>query len=543
MPPDLQLARQAPYFSITCMTPDLLARSLDEFLSESRSGVVSEEGEIVFDLSVTRYSVSSDHGKCLLHLWSDERNMVRQVLDSELKNGILRLKVRKFAQARPHQLEIRRNREYRTPTARKSSRAHYARQLQRIVERDLAGWTAEKFSTSMDLERSFSPVYTRGLVRKGQISIAVLGVNPQESQASIDASLTFGLLWLESCREREAGHSVVEGLRLYVPSRKSSTLQVRMAHLNPNAASFYLFEVDEREESITEIGISDLAIVDSHLGHCPDPAQAETRFQHVIEKIKRLVPEAEVSVLSPVEISFRLYGLEFAHARLVNQTGSFNVEEEVVFGISGPQQILSQERENGFRAFVGELVATRSSSGDKRDAIYRAYPERWLESLALKNVAALDSQLDSTLAYSQVPAFSSSDRSMIDVLTCTRDGRLAVVELKADEDIHLPLQGLDYWARVQWHQQRQEFQKYGYFPGASLSQQSPLLFLVSPSLRVHPAVDTILKYFSPAIEWTLIGLDERWREGIRVVYRKSSSPNKFGPTAGLLTSIPGEYPS
>jgi len=35
---------------------------------------------------------------------------------------------------------------------------------------------------------------------------------------------------------------------------------------------------------------------------------------------------------------------------------------------------------------------------------------------------------------------------MIDVLTLTRDGRLAVVELKADEDIHLPLQGLDYWA-------------------------------------------------------------------------------------------------
>ncbi len=37
---------------------------------------------------------------------------------------------------------------------------------------------------------------------------------------------------------------------------------------------------------------------------------------------------------------------------------------------------------------------------------------------------------------------------MIDVLTLTREGRLAVLELKADEDIHLPLQGLDYWARV-----------------------------------------------------------------------------------------------
>ena len=29
---------------------------------------------------------------------------------------------------------------------------------------------------------------------------------------------------------------------------------------------------------------------------------------------------------------------------------------------------------------------------------------------------------------------------MIDVLTVTREGRLAVLELKANEDIHLPLQ-------------------------------------------------------------------------------------------------------
>ena len=113
---------------------------------------------------------------------------------------------------------------------------------------------------------------------------------------------------------------------------------------------------------------------------------------------------------------------------------------------------------------------------------------------------------------------------MIDVLTCTRNGRIAVLELKADEDIHLPLQGLDYWARVQWHHSRGEFQQFGYFVGAQLSPRPPLLYLVAPSLRVHPATDTVLRYFSPAIEWTLVGLDERWREDVRVVYRKQSKP-------------------
>ena len=102
----------------------------------------------------------------------------------------------------------------------------------------------------------------------------------------------------------------------------------------------------------------------------------------------------------------------------------------------------------------------------------------------------------------------------------TRDGRLAVLELKADEDIHLPLQGLDYWARVAWHQQRGEFQRYGYFPGREISPQAPLLLLVAPALHVHPQTDTLLHYFSPRIDWEFLGVDERWRENLRVVFRK-----------------------
>ncbi len=199
------------------------------------------------------------------------------------------------------------------------------------------------------------------------------------------------------------------------------------------------------------------------------------------------------------------------------------MEEEITFGPPGYETRLTEEAEPVFAEFVSTVVAARCVDGDRRDPLWRMYPERWLESLVFKNVAAVDSRLDPAHVYSQVPAFSASDRAMIDVLTCTREGRLAVLELKADEDIHLPLQGLDYWARVQWHHHRDEFHQYGYFPGLQLSPQTPLLFLVAPSLRVHPAVDTLLRYFSPAIEWSLVGVDERWREGIRVIYRKSAA--------------------
>jgi hypothetical protein len=35
-------------------------------------------------------------------------------------------------------------------------------------------------------------------------------------------------------------------------------------------------------------------------------------------------------------------------------------------------------------------------------------------------------------------------------------------------------------------------------------------------------VDRVLRYFSPDIEWNLIGVDEKWREGIRVIFRKTA---------------------
>jgi hypothetical protein len=506
------------------MTPTLLARAIQEFLAEARTGIVVEEGQIVFDLNSAQYSISTEKGKCLIHFWSGERNLVRQVLEAESKNGTLALTVRRFAQARPHTLEICRDRDRRTPPAQKAARNRYARLLERVLRRHAPDWSTDKgkLATSMDLEQSFSPVYARGMVRKGRSSFAVLGVNQQETQAAVDASLTFALLWLDACRHREAGNSVVEGLKLYVPCGGSATLQIRLAHLNQDAANFQLFELEERDESVSQIDYSDHGNIHTRLVRYVDPAKTRSRFEQAVSKVTGLAPQAEIAVVAPAEIAFRLYGLEFARVRAANTPGTFRVDDEIIFGVPGFEMRLTPETEAAFADFTRTVAEARHNQGDRRDPLWRMYPERWLESLVFKNVSAVDSRLDSAHVYSQVPAFSASDRAMIDVLTCTRDARLAVLELKADEDIHLPLQGLDYWARVLWHHQRGEFQQYGYFGGVQLSSQLPLLFLVAPSLRVHPAVDTVLRYFSPEIEWMLAGLDERWREGVRVIFRKTS---------------------
>jgi hypothetical protein len=507
------------------MTPDLLARSLQEFLASSRSAVVIEDGQVLFDLESAHYSVSCERDRCLLHLWSEERNLVRQVMDADTKDAVLTLTVRRFAQARPIKMEICRDRDRRTPSAQKAARSLYARLLERVLHRTNPDWALDKarLTTTMDLERSFSPVYARGLLRKGRSAFAVLGVSANETQGAVDASLTFGLLWMHACREREAGRCLVEGLRLYVPPKSSATLQIRVAHLDQNAAKFQLFELDERDESVQRIDYSDHGNINTRLVRCPDSSQVCSRLAKAVSKVLALAPQAEVSVLSPTEIVFRLHGLEFARVRAFNTPGSFKVEEEIIFGPPGYETRLSEETEPAFAGFVATVVQARSTQGDRRDPLWRMYPERWLESLVFKNVTAVDPRLDPAYVYSQVPAFSASDRAMIDVLTCTRDARLAVLELKADEDIHLPLQGLDYWARVLWHQGRGEFQQHGYFAGLQLSPRPPLLVLVAPSLRVHPTVDTILRYFSPSIEWMLVGVDERWREGVQVIYRKTAA--------------------
>jgi hypothetical protein len=508
------------------MTPDQLARSLQKFLAGRHQALVSEDGQVLFDLAAAQYSISSEKGRCLLHLWSEERNVVRQVIDAESKGGALSLTVRRFAQARPSKLEI--GGERNAPSAQKAVRTRYARLLERVLRREAPDRQLDggRLSTTMDLEQSFSPVYARGLLRKGRSALAVLGVNRLETQSAVDASLTFGLLWLQACREREAGRCLVEGLQLYVPPGSSATLQIRLAHLDQSAARFHLFEFDEHDESLRPVDYLDQGNIDTRLVRCPDPSQARSRFARAVSKVLAMAPLAEVAVLSPSEIAFRIHGLEFARVRAINVPGTFRVEEEIIFGPPGYETRLTDESAAGFAAFISHLVATRCSHGDRNDPLWRMYPERWLESLVFRNVTAVDSRLDPAHVYSQVPAFSASDRAMIDVLACTSERRLAVLELKADEDIHLPLQGLDYWARVLWHHSRGEFQQHGYFAGLQLSPQAPLLLLIAPSLRVHPATDTLLRYFSPAIEWTLIGVDERWRKRLKVVYRKAAGTSK-----------------
>ena len=501
------------------LTPAAFSKLLESFLADAPHAVALENGELIFDFSTARYSVTGE-GKCVLHMWSDERNAVRRVLDAELKPRLLRLSVLRFGKSQPEILEISADRDQRSATALRAIRARYKNVFERVLQREFLGYKLESVSNRADLEHSCSPVYTRGLLRQGQSAFAVLGVSADETQPAIDAALTFGILWMDRQREQIAGRAHVQGLKLFAPAGRSEMLRQRIAHLSRDAAQWQLYELDERAETCALLDCADSGNIVTRLVRAVDVSAARARFATSIGRMQAIAPDSEAYVESATEIVFRLRGLEFARSRLAPVAGSFRNDEVITFGLWPAEYTLDDSNEPTFRDLVTRLATRRNSQGDRADPLFRLCPERWLESLITDDIRAIEERLDPRFVYSQVPAFASTDRAMIDVLTCTLDGRLAILELKADEDIHLPLQGLDYWARVRWHQQNGGFVRNGYFAGRELSDALPLLYLVAPALRTHPSTDVLLRYMSPQIQWSVIQIDERWRDGVRVVNRK-----------------------
>jgi len=540
-------------------TPEQIAAALECFLAEHAKAVVTEEGKVLFDMRAAKYSLTTEHGRCTLQLWSEERNIVRRVTAAvergALRDRMLRLTTQRFGQTRPGSLEILADRDRRTPSTREATRVRYLRALERVMLRgggsgDAWGeWKAEGFRTEMDLEKSFGPAYARGSLVHGHEAWAAIAVNAEETQATVDGILTLGVLWLAHCRENAGGRRLYRGLRLIVPKGMATLTASRLAWMNRDAAQWELWEFDEKTEEMEQRDAADHGNLTTRLIHAPNEEAARERFAEAAARVMALVPErmreaVEQRIQSGAEMTFRLHGLEFARVRMGYAGESFNRVQEITFGAGANETPLTEENADDLRELVGRLFARRSESGDKRDVLYRMQPERWLESELRRDVSLIDAHLDAAHVYTQVPAFAASDRVMLDVLSVDKGGRLAVIELKADEDLHLALQGLDYWVRVRWHHQQNpdagsglgEFERHGYFGGVRLAEGDPRLYLVAPALRVHPATDVVLRYLSPRVEWVLVAIDERWRRQIKVVWRKRSGvlkePERYNHGSG-----------
>jgi len=375
-----------------CQTPEEIADLISGYICENPNAVVVEEGQMLFDFSTAHYSAAPERERCLLQIWSEERNIVRRATSAEVKNGILRLSVQRFGQSKPGRLEICSKAERRSPSALKAMRAAYQRALELALTRSFPGWALDRVTTSADLEHSFGAVCARGLLRRGQDRIAVVGCGEGESQATIDNSVAVAVLWLDYCREHFAAKSHIGSVALFVPEGRARAAQLRISHLNREAAQWRIWTLDEHTGEAEELDLAAELNVSTRLIHCFNREQALDRFAHSVERMHAVCPQTQAVAQSASAISFRYHGLEFARATLESDR-HFRMGERIVFG-AGPEEYEWNEDTEPLLVKLIERLRMKRGGRDHVHPFYRLQPERWLQSIVERDVSELDARLD-----------------------------------------------------------------------------------------------------------------------------------------------------
>jgi hypothetical protein len=494
-----------------------LLGEIELFIKSLRHPVVVEDEAELFDLSASHWRLSVEFGKVIFAAWNAARSVSRRVEDIAYRDGErLGVFARKPGGREITTVEFRElDRAIRQLAEKAPARESFQKQLLAMLSRQYPGWSFERVSHRSDREHSFSAWYTRGVARLGRTGWAFLGLGENESPAAADAALAFGLIWLDWLRSR-SDRVTYPGLKLIFPPQAAETSAHRAAYLNHRAVQVEIFEWSARKERPSVIDWRDYGNVETRLAL---RRQAEDFVERHRGLLSRLLGEllAKVDVVADpraAALSIRVLGLEVARVEGL-------LAPRITFGLPGNARRLEEGNQAELRQFLETTLSIRcAASPHSSSDLYRLQSERWLESMVVRDVTKLDPALLPTCVYPQVPAFSGMDRGVIDILLATRSGRLAVLELKVQEDINLPLQGLDYWLRVKWLQERGQFQEFGYFPGIELADSAPLVYLVSPAFRFHSTTGRMLRYLDPAIRIIQVGINDGWREDIKVLFRR-----------------------
>jgi len=486
-----------------------LRASLQEILVQG-TVEIRENGGRVTSVAPLSWEVRGDAEKPLLHLWSENCNVTRRVVAiTDNSQDRLALAVERFGRAKPERMEI--VRLVRAPGPRDLSREGYCEQLRRILAEQFPDETLEKISVAQDLEHSLSKIYTRGILHRGSAHVAFLAVPEGESQDALESSLTYGLLWLEKSRQ-SAKRAALATLRLILPKGKSAILANRLRALD-ECLAVEVYELDPQRETLEHVDPCASGNVASWLVPRRETQLLLDRSSSALAPLIALSPDSIRAHASPhtQEVVLRFRGLTFARWH----------ENKVFFGSDSTWAELRAKNEPALKHLIANLRNFRSPlASNLRHALYRAQAERWMQTLVHQDVTRIDISLDPEHVYEQVFAQVAGQRGILDLLCVTRNRRLAILELKATENVDLPFQAADYWSRIRWHQSQGDFARYGYFPGLELQPAPPLVYLIAPALRFHPTTDILQRYLSRDMEIIRVGLAESWRRGLRVMFRQ-----------------------
>ncbi len=474
---------------------------------------VHEDGKWLASLAGFRSELRTQGKHTLIHLWSPEASLVRRILRiSSCELNRIELEVQRFGPGKPATLEFLALDRARSDSriGREQFKARFARMLSdRFPDAQIGPLT-----TAADLKRSLSSLYTRGVMAEQGKSWAVMAAAPSENSTTFDGILSFGLLWFDWTREHPQRRPI-QSLRVFLPQGHTRVTMERARALSP-ALSLEVYDFRENDSLFRRVEHSSQGNVESWLSPRRDAEIALAEAGGLIRSIRSLLPdcadEIEVSVPSGTQdLCFRFLGLEFAR----------RIGGRLYCGLGDNRRPVDTANSADLAKLLGRVAQKRNScTSALNDPVYRASPERWLETMVRRDPEKLDARLVPEHLYSQVPALAAGERGIIDLLGVTRTGRLVVIELKASEDLHLPLQAVDYWLRVRRHLTEGDFQRFGYFQGIEIRSDPPLVWLVAPSLHFHSANETQLRYISPELKVTRIGLNENWRKGLQVISRQ-----------------------
>ena len=456
--------------------PASVQAAIEAFLAAARQPVLQEPGELPFPLQTGQFEIAQKGNSVLVSTWDETRQLHRRAIAvAEDRPGRLTLTIERFGGKLGMLVLYDESKPSSSPLRKQSERHHFREHLRSLLRKQFPIWAIADLSADLDMEHSLSANYPRALLRKGQAGVAVIGAAPGPAEPAV--ALTYGLIWLVSLRRREPALRI-ETLALFLPQPALTATALRLKWLT--GAQFRLFTYTTEGQS-HELDLADCGNLHTELR----PAQPHQQSS--------LHPEAETTVKGA-----RFRGLEVPACP--------------------PDEL---------PAVINEMARLRNASTpDRLNPLYTRRPEGWLESQIRRHLETLDATLRTAPLYSQVLAIAGVDRGIADILAVDHDGRLAVLEIKADEDIHLPLQALDYWVRIAHHAAQGDFRARNYFPQIQLRPDPPKLLLVAPALSFHPTTETILRFFSSNIAVERIGLALEWRQIVRVLfrYRGAASP-------------------
>lgn len=494
-----------------CGDPHEALLAIERFLKASQQPVLIDPGEDPIPVTADTFALSSRGTVVTLESWTESRNLVRRVLGIHgegTRRGRLELAVERFGGKRGTLMLLDLADPGNRDADRRGARLKYREQFRRSLRRQFPDWRLVELSAEADLHHSLSPSYPRAFLRKGTAGLAAIGA--AKDGASPDGALSFGLIWLDYLRQREKSLHV-EALAIFVPVGTESGVCHRVRYLNAEGARYLVFVHEGAHEDAVEP--QDYTNIETRL-ETRRQALAESRAQ-IAAWVARIARVGGVERREYVNGSAGLLvrGLEFARA----------AGDELRFGLDHKHAATCEAHVEEIERLASGLVRMRQAGAvDRLNPLYSRHPEAWLESQVRAFPESIDAMLLPAPIYGQVPQFAAGDRGVIDLLAVDREGRLAVIEVKATQDIHLPLQALDYWMRVKWHLDRGEFSGRGYFPGIELRRDAPRLLLVAPALEYHPSNEVVLRYFSPQVQVERAGVGLEWKRDLRVMFRVSS---------------------